>query len=373
MKIWPIDATVLFGFLTFTSLSATIMFKKKIRLYKLELLFILQFLCFSLWYYFSIIYSLSSIYVIVKAINYLLVMMAFIVPYFTISSIQDIKFYLLSLSGIGLIISLVMFYLYYIGNSDLYMTYFKLLEYGNPLGIPDYLAIGSPIGLSALILLLQKNRIANVLGFLSVLCLILLSGRGPLLAVIISLGMIFFKQFEISRKTIKNIFLAVVVLFFGSGYLMKWSGMERLNNRLEKVEKGDKSLEERYELLFFSKDLFLQNPVLGIGLGSFGIAYNGIDQRYYPHNILVEILVEQGLIGFFLFMLFFVGFIIFIFKKLYYSRDPIFYILSSLILYEMLNALKSSSIIEHRLLFALFGLCIVSSKFILPKRNSQYA
>ncbi|HET8668286.1 MAG TPA: O-antigen ligase family protein [Terriglobales bacterium] len=42
---------------------------------------------------------------------------------------------------------------------------------------------------------------------------------------------------------------------------------------------------------------FAQKPFLGWGLGSWGTIYYGMERQSYPHNIILEIAVEQGVMG----------------------------------------------------------------------------
>jgi O-antigen ligase len=53
-------------------------------------------------------------------------------------------------------------------------------------------------------------------------------------------------------------------------------------------------------------NLFLEHPVLGIGVGAFSYGDLSDDPRAYAHNIFGELLSESGLLGFGVFLLFFV-------------------------------------------------------------------
>jgi O-antigen ligase len=54
-------------------------------------------------------------------------------------------------------------------------------------------------------------------------------------------------------------------------------------------------------------ETFEDHPVFGIGSGGWGMVWNKQDYRDFPHNIFLEILCEEGLIGGLLFSLFFFG------------------------------------------------------------------
>jgi O-antigen ligase len=63
---------------------------------------------------------------------------------------------------------------------------------------------------------------------------------------------------------------------------------------------GSGSLGSRIDFLTVSLNLFLQNPIIGVGFGgwqTFSIFHT------YPHNILFEILSETGIVGFLFFVL----------------------------------------------------------------------
>lgn len=54
-------------------------------------------------------------------------------------------------------------------------------------------------------------------------------------------------------------------------------------------------------------ETFLDHPAFGIGAGGWGMVWDKQDVRDFPHNVFLEILCEEGLIGGFLFALFFFG------------------------------------------------------------------
>jgi O-antigen ligase len=64
---------------------------------------------------------------------------------------------------------------------------------------------------------------------------------------------------------------------------------------------------DRLEFWGSAWETFQDHPVFGIGSGGWGMVWNSQDYRDFPHNIFLEILCEQGLIGGLLFSLFFFG------------------------------------------------------------------
>ena len=91
-------------------------------------------------------------------------------------------------------------------------------------------------------------------------------------------------------------------------------------------------------------DMFTEAPLIGYGFGSFGIYYSGLDGNIYPHNLVLEILSELGLIGLFIFLLF----CVFLLKSSTLALRSLFYLVC---LYAFLNVLKSNNFSELRLYF----------------------
>ena len=111
-----------------------------------------------------------------------------------------------------------------------------------------------------------------------------------------------------------------------------------------------------------SVSLWVGNPLLGSGVGSYPIIMGYGDVRSYPHNIFLEIMVELGSIGLFLFaMLLFVGF-----RSLGHLRtvrnDPIRLIILMLFTFTMGGALISGDLHDNRLLFMVIGLMAFQNK-----------
>jgi O-antigen ligase len=72
-------------------------------------------------------------------------------------------------------------------------------------------------------------------------------------------------------------------------------------NNLASVEEldfgGDGPILSRIEALKLSWQMFLDNPVFGVGFGGFK-AYNSVTEFLkYPHNIFIEMAVEGGIVG----------------------------------------------------------------------------
>jgi O-antigen ligase len=69
----------------------------------------------------------------------------------------------------------------------------------------------------------------------------------------------------------------------------------------------DESGADRLQYWRSAWETFEEHPVFGIGSGGWGMVWNKDDHRDYPHNIFLEILCEEGLVGGLCFSIFFFG------------------------------------------------------------------
>jgi O-antigen ligase len=90
-------------------------------------------------------------------------------------------------------------------------------------------------------------------------------------------------------------------------YKEKIKGLNAEEFRPELVEKTDDKL-TRLWMAQTARNMFLKNPVIGIGLGNYKFLYNQYKpegtpkkENEKPHNAYLEILAESGIIGFALF------------------------------------------------------------------------
>jgi O-antigen ligase len=117
------------------------------------------------------------------------------------------------------------------------------------------------------------------------------------------------------------------------------------------------SVNERLEFLNQSKEIILdsfRNFLFGAGIGSFGILTTGEDIRHYPHNFILEIWCEIGLIG----VTIFLSMIIVSLHKIRISKNSINIFP---IVYILLSYLKSGGLEDMRLLFTFLAIYIVAS------------
>jgi len=126
---------------------------------------------------------------------------------------------------------------------------------------------------------------------------------------------------------------------------------------------GDDPINTRIEALKISKELFFKHPVVGVGFGGFR-GYNEFTEIVkYPHNIFIEIAVEEGVFGLLvLSLLLFV-----IFKSTYqYSSYTFIFLLFSFFLTMFSKELSNQGLLWIFLAFV--GIKLQSLSDIAPAK-----
>jgi len=154
---------------------------------------------------------------------------------------------------------------------------------------PIYLARSCGLGVIAA-LFMNKNYVVK---FFIISCLLLgmyISGsRGPILALL----MITF-IYVIQREGLSAIFKILVQLIFVMIFFIALSSNFIIRNN----DGVESAFEDRFLLIFQAFELFKHNIIIGSGLGSFSsVSYLG-----HPHNIILELMAETGLLGTVIFM-----------------------------------------------------------------------
>jgi O-antigen ligase len=148
-------------------------------------------------------------------------------------------------------------------------------------------------------------RIVALLVVLAVASMVSLATQSRLVAMISILGILFFVRIERRVPRWWWIALGAAVTCF---LAIKYQSVEGLVRRALLAE-GVTSISSRLYLWKSGWDMFLNAPWFGHGLGGFAEMFEtyrraapvepGLDVRFtpWPHNVLIEILVEKGLAG----------------------------------------------------------------------------
>jgi O-antigen ligase len=203
-----------------------------------------------------------------------------------------------------------------------------------------------------------------------------IGSRGPLLSVIVSMGIFFFIKY---RKDItKTVLLGIV----GVTIIVAFMNIKALSDYVHffSTHRGTIKLsffgQDRLVAYRPSLEIFADHPITGVGLGKWWSVYRPRmsplseihDRSYlkkirgeidydYPHNIFLEILSELGLVGMGLFVLLFIPF-----KRLFRLSNEY----NLLCLLGFLYASSSSDISQNSAPMIFNILSILRAKNLLP-------
>lgn len=362
----PIDFTLFSAIVAICFLSYRILITNKLRINfsVRNKLVLVTFLLFWLWMVISLFYSPSPQYSLKKTFLF---------------STNFVTIILVALGSLDVkkVIRYFIFYTYLF--SSLYLpvligTQMGTLPYSYMRDLSGlYLTLGLNLGAIVLILKFSHQPVFNTntdkyLSILTFILLILIGARGALLIAIFAIILYYSANvFRILRKNIrftrrKLIFstftiasLAALIIYFKD---IISALMDRSLARLAYIISSDKgsSINARIEHMDKSFQL-LKDPLIfikGIGIGSYMYVTQHQDIRGYPHNIILEVWVELGIIGV-------IFFLMNMFSYLSCGRKSE-YISKLLLLYLFLNLLKSSSLVDMRLVIGFFMLYIDGNK-----------
>lgn len=150
-------------------------------------------------------------------------------------------------------------------------------------------------------------------------------------------------------KKSRYLFLVVSVLLIILNSLLSLDHTLIENSRLIGLSDGG-----RVFLIFDSFKMFVNSPFLGSGVGSFSKLYIPVDDfnRIYPHNIVMELLSENGIIGLSLFFVLLYS-VIANYKSNYKKR-----FIKNLIFFSLFSALTSLDFPNQFLIFNLMILIV---------------
>ncbi|KSU82075.1 hypothetical protein AS030_17545 [Fictibacillus enclensis] len=194
----------------------------------------------------------------------------------------------------------------------------------------------------------------------SVSVMIIGASKGPTISFAITI--LFFLPIIVRRIKLRYILLFVPLIWgtFKIDFLSK--NLEfylyRFTNATE-----DGSSAERINLYEQALHLFEKNPFLGVGV-------NGISPEYYPHNISLEILAENGLSLYVIFItiifMILISYIRFIRKD---KDDYISAIILAIVFVSLISLQFSWTYVDHKYLFLGLGLLVINSNLIIDQKE----
>lgn len=246
-----------------------------------------------------------------------------------------------------------------------------------------YLTIGGVIAIAIIMLLTHSEKFIKyklpISGFL-LLVLFVSAARGPLLFLILCLLLFFLKSIpniisylKLHSLTPRSLSKALIVTFMGASLLFLATKLNILGisqvsdilggslDRIMQLFSDDKGSSIGYRVEMFHKTIGAIDGhyLFGIGYGNFGPLVISEYKYYYPHNMLLEVWVETGLIGLLSVL------VLFIYPFLLAHKN---FCIQLIVLFLVFNALKSYSLAENRILFS-FLTMLVSIKAITQNKE----
>ncbi len=240
-------------------------------------------------------------------------------------------------------------------------------DQASSISVARTIGFGSTILLGYL-LLKPKLSFINVLiglGFL-VVCFfaVLITGtRGPLLSIFFAsfLIILLFSTKGIRLKIIAKLLIMLLMIGIGINVFQSdkikdsFYGINRIIYYTTTIGKNtsDRGRIERYNVALNG---IFETGGLGVGTGGFATLY-GVEGRDYPHNIFLEIMVEQGIMGVIAFILtLWVPFSKIISCKSKYRKDSIYPFIVAVWFYALFNSFVSFDISGNHLLWLSGGM-----------------
>lgn len=322
------------------------------------------FIAFSGFYAASMAWSQGSAYAFAKIADLLAIDgLIFFVAFFVARSVGALKVLLHGFVFLALMFMLQVFLA--IGSNPVKLLTFDV----------DYLAVGRLLSFSgtiALVFAIFVRGACRTLGLL-IVCMsfvvttAFLGGRAPLLGFILSAVFIFViglgrqtsaedrRRLNAKRLLIGTALVAVAIAVFST---VDFAVVDRLGQLLGGSQAGySSSVDQRLEYYSLSLEVWQSSPWIGVGAGGWPMAAGIGDSRLYPHNLVLEILCEIGVVGFFVFLAFAGSAYRNLGRALQHHEEEVLpKITKALLLNASIGALVSSALPDQRLLFLTLGL-----------------
>jgi O-antigen ligase len=312
------------------------------------------FLAFSI----SILWTQFTPYAVEKITRlFTLSLVAATLPAITLTRLKDIKLFITTIIVAGTAISLAGFMQVLTGSS----------LNGRISGInADTISLGrnsgiALVGLYTLVSCDRKRRLLLATFCLPLLMVLVASGsRGPAL---FAMAVIVFVTVRWARMNLPVIGIALALFAIAGFFLaqdppiLPKGSVDRILAFIE--QRYDSSAQER--VVAGGAALHeIGNVPLGLGIGGFGKIYNfgSVTDHIYPHNIVLEIAVEDGwLVG-----LFFLLIVLIALVRGYRSAnaEPALRTFFAVFIYALCNALVSGDMNDNRIVYALVCIAMLS-------------
>ncbi|MDF1586034.1 O-antigen ligase family protein [Marinimicrococcus flavescens] len=371
----PVDITLLF-FLASFAVGVTVIWREQIYLPGLRL--VMMFMAFLLWATASYAWTPGPLYGFSKLSELLSLNLWSLMGGALVIANRRIRLvrFLALLTLFATLIAVDWISFYGIGN----FTELGFIKSGDYLGAGTVIGAGAIVAFTVLIYappLTLRWILAGLLFGLLTLTLFVIGGRSPIVALALAMLMPMAVHVRLAEGRLllhrSQILVLLVILGGVAGVVwaiasgeMTWTLMRF--GFLFSQGAEDSSTTHRLSYFAFALKGWAQAPLMGHGIGSFGIMYLGFDFRTFPHNIFLEALFETGILGLALLAACFVLAL----RRLGLDRlrhEPVLLCVLMLFSASFLFAMMSGALNEVRFLWTTLGLLLVRPlALVLPDR-----
>jgi O-antigen ligase len=356
----PLDPTVMFGSAV-AAYCAWRLLAGSVPVGQAATLVLATATVFNAWYLLTAFFTVSTSFWTFKAATILLNMLALVAPIVCLRTERHFAWFDRCLWVMAGACTALVFGFYLTGNIEflIYQGFDKEV-----LKIPDYLVLASLIGLGTLSALSAPTpwRVAfAIAGFAAML---VLTARGPLLfaTVLVVLGGLLLR----GRGHDARPGPLLVVLLLGVVVIaaQRWQGAEGAVTRFAGIFNDETAFEGALRVGEFSValDVIAQAPLVGVGLGGYGMAGYEMEENIYPHNLLLEAFAEAGVVGLVLFVAAMAVVVVSGWRARHDPRVAGYFVL---VLFLMLNYMKSGGFVGARDLYLFTG--VLAARLNLPR------
>ena len=363
---WPVDPTLLFALcLSISSLFyLRTLSKREFKVTKV------LFICmlFSFWMLLGVGYTSSKIFVWEKVQGFVLAILAFVIPIFTMTKEKYLVAFRQAFNMLW-VVALVILVLGYLQNGLAYVTGEVFTDNDK---YPDYLVVGEFLGLGIILNFNNPDKRVMIMKIISLALMIVIGGRGPILFLLPTYLIYAYHKYNFGKIRLSGLFAAIVFVG-GFAYVVFFSSFGSLTvGRFIKAAQSsdeDKSLVDRFVAWNHAFDMIQSSPVIGVGFGAFGVEAYGTDVNEYPHNILLEVAAEGGMVG--LVLVLWLLFAIFRPRWRWIKDGHIGAMFLLVGFFFTMQYLKANGLIDSRRIFWVFGIILAYHRAIFWKIDSS--
>lgn len=353
IPFFPVDPTILFGIclIIILSIEGAIGIR---RISKNAEFAIYSTLAFFSWYLFTAVYTTSDDFWMYKALTLGLSVLAFVAPIVCFKTEAHFLYFDRALVMLAILSITIVLGFYLTGNVEF------LIRQGfdkQVTKIPNYLALSTAIGLGTLLCLAKPTFVNISVAVCGLAALLVLGARGPILFTVLMMFMGYFlyaRTRHLMRFGFAKYALVITAMFTAFFW---WSGAGRGWQRFSAMLTDDGALMQGLRVSEFSTawGIIGDSPLLGVGLGGYGLAAYGTDENSYPHNLFLEAFAEAGILGLVLMTVSILMVIDLALSGRRLRRGATYFVLA---VFLLLNYSKSGGFIGSRDLYMLLGVLI---------------